>query len=287
MQVGTSAFNVRRYGLAFTGPRGQVPMIVYADEGGSLVRVSIPGQGVEVMRDDLASPLARTSVHSNPGDEAGEHSGRPASTSAPRSPGPRSGKPTGATRLPAVILLAGAAADERDGVVGGVPMLGQLAGALADAGFLAVRYDKRGFGQSGGRAESATLADQAEDALAVVRWLSKRGTIDRDRIALVGHNEGAWMALLTATRERRIAAVVSIAAAVDYLAPSACSSSSGTCSSRTALPPAERVAKIELQKPHQCSRDDRQGMGGPAPGRAEAGRHAVVPEPACVRSGAQ
>jgi hypothetical protein len=32
------------------------------------------------------------------------------------------------------------------------------------AGTLAVRYDKRGFGQSGGRAESATLTEHAEDS---------------------------------------------------------------------------------------------------------------------------
>jgi dipeptidyl aminopeptidase/acylaminoacyl peptidase len=131
-------------------------------------------------------------------------------------------------------------------VVGGVPIVGQLAGALAEAGFIAVRYDKRGHGQSGGRAESATLGDQAEDALAVVRWLSNRRDIDRDRIAFVGHNEGAWAALLAATRERRIAAAVSIAA------PSIPGSERVLEQQRHVLermdvPPAERVAKIELQ----------------------------------------
>ena len=65
----------------------------------------------------------------------------------------------------------------------GVPILGQLAGAFADAGFLAVRYDKRGFGQSGGRAESATLSDYAEDVRAVVRWLMQRKDVDPKRIA--------------------------------------------------------------------------------------------------------
>ena len=34
------------------------------------------------------------------------------------------------------------------------PIFGQIAGALADAGFIVVRYDKRGIGQSGGRAEA-------------------------------------------------------------------------------------------------------------------------------------
>ena len=115
--------------------------------------------------------------------------------------------------MPAVILLAGAGSDDRDGAAHGVPTLAQLAGALAEAGFLAVRYDKRGFGQSGGRSESATLSDYAEDVRAVVRWLSDRKDVDPKRIAVIGHGEGAWVALLAASRERKLAAVVSLAGA--------------------------------------------------------------------------
>ena len=247
MQIGTATFNIRRYELSLTGPRGALVVHVYTDDGGSLLRVNIPAQRVDVMRDDLASATSRTVVYSNPGDEAlnipatGFNIG--ATLTWPRGAKTES---AAATRHPAVVLLAGAASNERDGVVGGAPILGQLAGALAEAGFVAVRFDKRGHGQSGGRAESATLGDQAEDALAVVRWLGNRRDIDRDRIAVVGHNEGAWAALLAATRERRIAAVVSIAA------PSVPGSERVLEQQRHVLermdvPPAERVAKIELQ----------------------------------------
>ncbi|MBI4885926.1 MAG: prolyl oligopeptidase family serine peptidase [Acidobacteria bacterium] len=243
MQVGTSTFNVRRYQLSFAGPRGLAIVNVYADDSGSLLRVNVPVQRVDVMRDDLASATSRTVVFSNPSDEAvtlpaaGFNLGATLTWPASRA---------AAAKLPAVVLLADAAASERDGVVGGVPILGRLAGAIADAGFVAVRFDKRGYGQSGGRAESASLGDQADDALAVVRWLGERRDIDRDRIAVVGHNEGAWAALLAATRERRIAAVVSIAA------PSVTGSERVLEQQRHVLermdvPPAERVAKIELQ----------------------------------------
>jgi pimeloyl-ACP methyl ester carboxylesterase len=123
-------------------------------------------------------------------------------------------RPTaGPARLPAVILLTGPSVPDREGFALGVPLFGQLAGALADAGFLVVRYDKRGFGQSGGRAESATVADYAADARAVFKWLEDRKDVDPKRIALLGHGEGAWIALLTAAREKRVAAVVSIAGA--------------------------------------------------------------------------
>jgi pimeloyl-ACP methyl ester carboxylesterase len=256
VQLGTTTLNVRRYALAYTMPRGAAIVHVYADAAGSLLRVSIPAQRVDLMRDDIAASTSRTVVYSNPTDEAvnipslGFNIGAtltwPASARGSGGAGPAS--PTApAPRLPAVVLLAGAAANERDGLVAGVPMLGQLAGALADAGYLAVRFDKRGYGQSGGRAESTTLGDHADDALAIVRWLSNRRDVDRDRIALIGHNEGAWAALLAASRERRIAGVVAVAA------PSTAGVERNLEQQRLeldrlSLPPADRVARIELQK---------------------------------------
>src|SRR5690606_28749195 len=100
---------------------------------------------------------------------------------------------------------------DRDETVAGIPIFAQLGGALADAGYAVVRYDKRGIGQSGGRSESVTLGDYAEDALSVVRFLEKRKDIDKERIYLVGHSEGAAVALLAARRSKRIKAAVLIA----------------------------------------------------------------------------
>ena len=265
IQIGTSTFGVRRYVLTFTNPRGSNVVNVYADENGSLLRVNIPALSLDFMREDLAASTARTLVYSNPGDEAVNIPAagfnlaatltRPAST---------------ADRVPAVILLAGAVADNRDGVVAGVPILGQIAGALADAGFLAVRYDKRGSGQSGGRAESAALGDHADDARAVVRWLADRPDIDRDRIAVLGHNEGAWTALLVASRERRIAAVVTIAS------PATTGSERVLEQQRHVLeqmntPPADLVAKIELQtRINEAAMSGRGWEGIPADMRKQA-----------------
>ena len=111
---------------------------------------------------------------------------------------------------------------------------------------MAVRYDKRGYGQSGGRAESATLGDHADDAAAIVRWIGNRPDVDRDRIAVVGHNEGAWTALLVASRERRIAGVVTIAAPATTGAERVLEQQRHMLEQMN-IPPAERVAKAELQ----------------------------------------
>jgi pimeloyl-ACP methyl ester carboxylesterase len=247
MQTGTSTFNVRRYDLIFTNSDGELAASLSVDENGALLRLAVPSTALDVVRDDLASPTARTRVYSNPGDEAvvvpgaGFNLGATLTRPKPQPPSPGSG------RMPAVVLLADARVDDRDGYSAGVPVLGQLAGALADAGFVVVRYDRRGSGQSGGRPESATLQDFAEDARAVVRWLASRRDLDSRRIALVGHGQGAWVGLLAASREKRIAAVVSIAAAASTGVQFTLEQQRQTLA-RTNAPESERVSKIELQE---------------------------------------
>ncbi len=99
-------------------------------------------------------------------------------------------------------------------MVAGIPVIGHLAKALAEAGFLVVRYDKRGVGQSGGRPETATIADYAEDARAVVNYLRRgRKDVDDERIAVVGYSEGAWVALQLGAATRDVKALVMVAGA--------------------------------------------------------------------------
>src|SRR5207245_8346893 len=116
-----------------------------------------------------------------------------------------------AGKRPAVVLVGGSGPTDRDDVVYGIPILGQISEALADAGFIVVRYDKRGIGQSGGRAESASLADFAEDVRAAVKALAERKDVDPKRLAVVGHSEGGLIALMAAAKEKKIDGAVLIA----------------------------------------------------------------------------
>jgi pimeloyl-ACP methyl ester carboxylesterase len=93
----------------------------------------------------------------------------------------------------------------------GIPIFGQLANALADKGWLVVRYDKRGVGQSGGRVEAAELVDFAEDLRAVVKYVRDRKDVDKKRVALIGHGEGAAVAMIAA-RDKSIAALALVGA---------------------------------------------------------------------------
>ena len=199
-----------RYALIVSNPppAGEMQISVWADQRGDLLRMSVPAQMLEMAREDIASAAARTTSFSIPGDETVHIPASGFNLAASVS------KPATATApLPAVVIVGGISAPDRDGMVNGVPVLGELAAALVDAGFLVVRYDRRGVGQSGGRAETATINDYADDVRAVVRWIQRqRKDVDDDRIAVVGHSEGAWVALRAAERDDNIGAVALVEA---------------------------------------------------------------------------
>ena len=268
IQVGKDLFDVVHFEALWQIPgETALGLSVTALKDGSLVRMSVPSQGLDFVRADVAASTSRTQVFSNPGDEAvtipalgfniGATITRPTSAAA-------------GAKLPAVILLAGAGINDRDGQASGVPTLGQLAGAIAKAGYFVVRYDKRGFGQSGGRSESSTLTDQAEDVRSVVRWLNERKDVDPKRIAVVGHSEGAWVAMIAAARERKLAGVVSLAGA-GMTGGELILAQQQKALERSTLSPQDRASRVALQKQiHSAVLSGKGWDGVPANLRKEA-----------------
>lgn len=245
---------MRRYKVGFRNPGGTLDGEVWAELDGRFVRLSIPSASLDVVREDIASVSAREQKFQREGDEdiripamgftlAGTLS-RPRAGVPPATARPA---PGATPKLPAIALVPGSGQVDRDEVVAGIPIFGQLAAALADAGFIVVRYDKRGVGQSGGRVESATLQDYAEDVLAVVKYLRGRKDVDDERIAVVGHSEGAWAGLLAASRDKdvwRLAALAGPATSGGQLVLE----QQARLLERSDMPEAERQAKIALQK---------------------------------------
>jgi uncharacterized protein len=119
-------------------------------------------------------------------------------------------------RLPAVLLLPGAGLRDRDGASASLPAhrpLREIADTLSRLGMAVLRLDARGHGDSGGSRSEATTAGFAEDARAAVTYLRSRQEIDPDRLALVGHGEGAAIALMLGASDPRIRALVLTGAA--------------------------------------------------------------------------
>lgn len=208
-----------------------------------LAKLEVPSSGLSVIRSDLAGVAARALTARNPTDADVTIPANGFSIAGTVTNPPAMGK----LKLPTVVLVAGSGSVDRDSMVAGIPIFSQLAGALSKEGFLVLRYDKRGVGQSGGRTESATQRDYADDLISVIKWLERRDDVDDRRIAVVGHSEGGSIALQAAAREKKIASLVLIA-------------TSGTSGAelileqqrreldRLKLPDAEKTEKIELQK---------------------------------------
>lgn len=237
---------VRRFQLSFQNPGGVLEATIWIDDRFRLARFEIPSVSLQVVREDLASVTARRETVSHPGDVLASipAAGFTIAATITRPPGPAV-----ATRLklPAVVLVGGSGPTDRDEVVAGIPIFGQLAGALADAGFIVVRYDKRGVGQSGGRLESATLADFADDVRAVVKYLKKREDVDSRRIAVVGYSEGGSVAMIAGWREKSITAIALLASMGSPGADLILEQQRHVLE-RLKTPEAEKQAKIELQK---------------------------------------
>ncbi len=103
---------------------------------------------------------------------------------------------------PAVVFLAGSNLADRHGFAGPPPVdLGfhAMGDALAEAGYVVIRYDEPGYGQSPD-AELSWMR-QLEDARRAFRTVLVQPEVDPDRVLVVGHGEGGWRGLILA-RER-------------------------------------------------------------------------------------
>ena len=94
---------------------------------------------------------------------------------------------------------------------GNAAMMLPLAAPLHAAGYTLLLIDARCHGRSDGDS-FASLPRFAEDIEAAVRWLAGQPEVDAGRLGVVGHSVGAGAALLAASRQPAIGAVVSIAA---------------------------------------------------------------------------
>jgi pimeloyl-ACP methyl ester carboxylesterase len=115
----------------------------------------------------------------------------------------------GVRSAPAVVLLGGTGGDTRDGDMApqrspnivDPPKRGlqrRFAHELVARGIASLRFDKRGCGGSGGRADGSDYDTDLIDNVAAVRYLRSREEIDGSRVGVVGHSAGAFNACAVA-----------------------------------------------------------------------------------------
>ena len=242
-QTPEGAVAVRQFTLAIQNPKNPLTVRITVDDRHRFAKLEIGDGTLTVTRSNLAGVATRQQTFRNPTDS---------DVRIPAAGFSLVGTLTtpqaqGQLKHPAIVLVAGGGSADRDGDVGGVPLFARLAGDLSNLGYTVLRYDKRGVGQSGGRTETVTLDTYAEDAIAAVKWLAKRKDVDKRRISVFGHGEGASIAMIAAAREKNIAGLI-------------VSGGTGTTGRERIMeqvqqgldarnaPEAERTSTIELQK---------------------------------------
>lgn len=119
--------------------------------------------------------------------------------------------PPGEARVPAVVLITGSGPQDRDeAILGHKPFL-LLADLLTRAGVAVLRVDDRGVGGSTGSDVDATYDDLAGDVEAGLDLLAAHPRIDAERIGLLGHSQGGYLAPYVAARRDDVAFVVIVA----------------------------------------------------------------------------
>lgn len=99
----------------------------------------------------------------------------------------------------------------------GPGLLARIASALAARGVASLRYDPRGCGESGGTWESASLFTRIDDARDAIGAMRSRPELDLRRTAILGHGEGATVALSVAIGDPAIGAVATVGASARSL----------------------------------------------------------------------
>jgi uncharacterized protein len=108
------------------------------------------------------------------------------------------------------VLITGSGGQDRDGA-GVANIYRRVAERLSANGDAVLRADDRGVGKSTPLAKGNSYRDLVNDARAAFEYLLTRGDIDKGRVALIGHSEGAETALILAAEDSRVAAVALLA----------------------------------------------------------------------------
>jgi hypothetical protein len=114
-------------------------------------------------------------------------------------------------QYPAVILVTGSGAQNRDEeILGHKPFL-VIADHLTKAGIAVLRYDDRHFKMPIKKGWSYTTKDFANDAKAAVDFLEMQENIDSSFIGIAGHSEGGVVAPMVASMDSRVAFIITLA----------------------------------------------------------------------------
>ena len=119
--------------------------------------------------------------------------------------------PNGEGPYPAVILITGSGQQNRDEELFEHKPFAVIADYLTRQGFVVLRVDDRGIGQTTANVQSATSRDFANDVNVGLDYLKQRKDVAKNKIGMLGHSEGGMIAQIVAAEREDISFVVSMA----------------------------------------------------------------------------
>jgi uncharacterized protein len=120
--------------------------------------------------------------------------------------------PFAKSKHPAVLLLPGSGAQDRDQTIAGHKPALVISDHLVHAGLAVLRFDSRSAGKSSGNYFASTGNDFAADAIAGINFLQQQRDINANKIGLIGHSLGGTVAAIAAAESMDVKFVVFLAA---------------------------------------------------------------------------
>lgn len=114
-------------------------------------------------------------------------------------------------KFPAVVLITGSGAQNRNEEIFNHKPFLVISDFLTKNGYAVLRFDDRGVGESEGNHSIATTFDFAEDVRAAIKYLKARNEVDKNKIGLIGHSEGAMIASIVASESDDVAFIILMA----------------------------------------------------------------------------
>jgi len=109
------------------------------------------------------------------------------------------------------VMITGSGLQDRDETIFEHRPFAVIADYLTRSGVAVLRVDDRTKGKSTGDVLHASSADYANDVITSIQYLLSRKEIDKNKIGVIGHSEGGFIAPMVYTKWPQLAFIISLA----------------------------------------------------------------------------
>src|ERR1700722_12891430 len=109
------------------------------------------------------------------------------------------------------VMITGSGLQDRDETIFNHKPFAVIADYLTKNGFAVLRVDDRNMGKSKGNVKDATSMNFADDVMTSINYLLQRKEVDKNKIGVIGHSEGGFIAPIIYTKWPKLAFIISLA----------------------------------------------------------------------------